>query len=626
MTATSLIGPVISALMLLGGWFVAGSQDEHQQPRRALVTLGQWVATAGLVLGLMSLPPELEPLQYSAAFAVLLLLGLVLVRGAGRNATGWTSTAEILTAAMMLSWRTWRRVAWSIAALIAGVGVAVWLTGQGWPLSGLLGALVALAPARWWMKCGWDRERAQTGVERALAGTLSGGAEWNVHEATLRGAPVKIEFEGGRFPKRLKFALPPGWRASSEDTLRDDVRKRLDDWGRPWGVVVNNSKRQVIAERAEQLPTKVSVPSTTSWEWIAENAPSPLAMYLGAGQNPASGEHYPVWWDPDATDPHALIGGRTKTGKSVCLRLLVGQAIMRGWLIIICDPKGADFAWAGRLPGVLYFSGDEAVNGLAEACGEMDERRAWVSRHVWSGVEGADEEPDLLKIAGQPYRPCLVILDEAAEAAGIGESDEQKQTKTNMSRLARLSRAAGMICAFATQRPDASFLPGETKANLGTRVMFLSDGDSTMTQMILDIALKTLNKLTSNVRGRGRVLVGGEDAVETQGAFVTVSEIKNRVSTLPPDSLEPVRFASEPDWRRVLRGDDTSGPFSEDKTSTTPHPQHSEQKQSDGTGETAYQGHPAAPSGPTATTSEGVSRDPLQELPFDPFEAFDQDQ
>src|SRR5690625_7766048 len=74
---------------------------------------------------------------------------------------------------------------------------------------------------------------------------------------------------------------------------------------------------------------------------------------------------------------------------------------MREWLVIICDPKGADFAWAGRLPGVLYFSGDEAVNGLAEACGEMDERRGWVARHVWSGEEGADEEPDLLKISGQ---------------------------------------------------------------------------------------------------------------------------------------------------------------------------------------------------------------------------------
>ena len=214
---------------------------------------------------------------------------------------------------------------------------------------------------------------------------------------------------------------------------------------------------------------------------------------------------------------------------------------MRGWLVIICDPKGADFAWAGKLPGVLYFSGDEAINGLTEACAEMDERRAWVSKRVWSGEPGADEEPDLLQIKGQPYRPCLVILDEAAEAAGIGDNDTQKQTKVSMSRLARLSRAAGIVCAFASQRPDVSFLPGETKANLGTRVMFLSDGDSTMTQMILDRALKTLGCLTAQPRGRGRVLVGGGDPVETQGAFVTVGEIKKRVPTLPTDRLDLTR-------------------------------------------------------------------------------------
>lgn len=615
MTVTALIGPVISTIMLLSGWLIAGSRDDHEQPRRVAVALGQWLAVAGLMLALMSLPPELDPPRYATAFVATLLLGLVLVRGAGRNATGWTSTAEIVTAAVMISWHTPRRVAWSITALAVGTGVAVWLSGQGWPLSGLMGGLVALAPARWWMKHGWDRERAQTGVERALAGTLSGGAEWNTHEATLRGAPVKVKFEDGRFPKRLQFALPPGWRASSEDALRDDVRKRLDEWGRPWGVIVNNSKREVIAERAEQLPTQVTVPSTRSWYWIAEKAPSQLAMFLGIGQKPDSGEHFPVWWDPDATDPHALIGGRTKTGKSVCLRLLVGQAIMRGWLIIICDPKGADFAWAGRLPGVLYFSGDEAVNGLAEACGEMDERRAWVSHHVWSGADGADEEPDLLKISGQPYRPCLVILDEAAEAAGIGDGDEQKQTKTNMSRLARLSRAAGMICAFATQRPDASFLPGETKANLGTRVMFLSDGDSTMTQMILDLALRTLNKLTSNVRGRGRVLIGGEEPVETQGAFVTVSEIKHRVSMLPADNLEAVRFASEPDWRRVLRGDDASAPSAENKTSTTRAKQHSEQEHAESVDAVASHDGQVLATGSAPTSSEASPPDPLDVLP-----------
>lgn len=107
-----------------------------------------------------------------------------------------------------------------------------------------------------------------------------------------------------------------------------------------------------------------------------------------------------------------------------------------------------------------------------------------------------------------------------------------------MSRLARLSRAAGIVLAFATQRPDVSFLPGETKANLGTRVLYLGDGDSTMCAMVLDRLASELTPLTANSRGRCRVLVGGGDPVETQGAFVTVAEVKNRAGVLPPYQLD----------------------------------------------------------------------------------------
>src|SRR5699024_802573 len=80
-----------------------------------------------------------------------------------------------------------------------------------------------------------------------------------------------------------------------------------------------------------------------------------------------------------------------------------------------------------------------------------------------------------------------------------------------------------------------------------------------LTSMILDRALKGMARLTAQVRGRGRVLIGGGDPVETQGAFVTVAEIKKRVGTLPPDGLERVRFAPEPEWRKMLRGEPETG-------------------------------------------------------------------
>src|SRR5690625_4606186 len=128
MTAAALVGSAVSLLMIIGGWLIAGSRDEHAQPRRALVTLGQWLTIGGFAMGLISLPIASGPVHAGGALAVHLLVGLILMRGAGRNAIGWTSVAEILTAAVMLSWTTPRRVLWSAATLGAGISLTVWFT------------------------------------------------------------------------------------------------------------------------------------------------------------------------------------------------------------------------------------------------------------------------------------------------------------------------------------------------------------------------------------------------------------------------------------------------------------------------------------------------------------------
>lgn len=563
MTGSALIGPILAAILLVAGWFVAGARDEHKLPRRALVGFGQWISMAGLVLGLLAIPPALGGTRYAVALTLLLAVGVTLVRCAGRNAVGWTSTGEIVTSAVLLSWRTPRRGFWSLLSLVAGVGMAAWLADGSWPLAGLLGGLVALAPARWWMKAGYAREKNRTGVEKAMAGVVSGGDEWDGHSAARRGAPVKIKFRGDSIPSKVGAPLPPGWRKSSMETDRAEIRERLGDWGSPWTVEMNSSGRAVRATLCEPLTTSVKLPQTRSWEWIGGNKPSPLAVYLGEAQDADTGETFPLWWDPDATDPHALIGGKTKSGKTVGLRLLVAQAIVRGWDVIIIDPKGVDFVWAGRLPGVRYFPGKNCVDGVEEAIGEMQERQEWLGRQLWSGQDGTDEEGDLLKVPGQPYRPCLVIVDEAAELSGLGDGDQQKTTQANLSSLARLSRFVGMICAFATQRPDVRFLSGETKANLGIRVLYGSGGP-TLTNMVLEMPLKQLSKLTDTCRGRGRAVITEGTALEFQGGFISPRSVKALRGVLGPHELTPVRFTKVPEWRSLLRaGASKNGAFAD---------------------------------------------------------------
>lgn len=542
MTSLTLVGPVLAAVLLLGGWMLAQTRDQHGLPRRGLVSLGEAMASLGLLLGVLAVPTSLPPTTYAAALAVVLVVGLVLIRGAGRLAIGWTSAAEIGTSAVGLGWTRPGRAIWSLLALAAGLGLAVWLAGRGDPAAGLFGAAVALSPARWWLPWGAARERARTGVEKAVAGMWT-GTEWEHHVAEQRGAPIRTRFRDADQPCLVTAPLPSSWRASSLVTDRAELRERLSEWGSPWTVEMDSSRRRLRAALCEPLPTRWVVPQDRSWKWIDQHKPSALALYLGEAQDADSGEAFPLWWDPDRTDPHALIGGKTKSGKTRGLMLIVAQAIARGWDVIIADPKGVDFVWAGRLPGVRYFPGKNCLDGLAEAVGEMEERQSWLQRNLWSGADGADEEGDLLKVPGQPYRPCLVIVDEAAEMAGLGDKDDRAQTAESLSSLARLSRFAGMVCAFATQRPDVKFLSGETKANLGTRVLYGSAGP-TLTNMVLDMAMRELSKLTANVRGRGRAVITEGTALEFQGGFITPRTVKELRGVLPGDKLTKLRCGS----------------------------------------------------------------------------------
>lgn len=526
--------------------------DRRGQPKRGSVKVGTAIAAIGAAMAVVAIPRDLTATATAAHLAAVVVIGMLLVRAAATQSVGWTTWGETATSTAWLGLRTPRRLLVTAAAIALGTWSAVWLGSQDVAGSTVMGAAIGLAPARWHLRAGWRRETTRTAVEKAVAGAFSGGQEWDRLTAADRGAPIKVGFDGDVKPDRVSSALPPEWRATSLEADREEVRQRLAKWGVPWTVAMSSSERTLSASLCAPLPTCWTLPNDRSWEWIEANKPSPLALYLGEAQDADTGESFPLWWDPDVTDPHALVGGKTKSGKTVGLQLLVAQAIARGWDAIIADPKGVDFAWAGRLPRVRYFPGPDCLNGVAEAVGEMHERQGWLHRNLWSGVDGADEIGDLLKTPNCPYRPCLVIVDEAAEAAGLGDKEEQRQTSDGLSSLARLSRFAGMVCAFATQRPDVKFLSGETKANLGTRVLYGSAGPI-LTRMVLDMPSTDMAALSQSVRGRGRAVITEGIALEFQGGFVTPRSIKDLRGVLGPDELAPIRFTDEPQWRTWVR-------------------------------------------------------------------------
>jgi hypothetical protein len=102
----------------------------------------------------------------------------------------------------------------------------------------------------------------------------------------------------------------------------------------------------------------------------------------------------------------------------------------------------------------------------------------------------------------------MVMVDEAGEllsASGVkseeGKAEDEMKGEAAMiiGSIARLGRAAGVHLVIATQRPDATLISGETKANLGVRIN-CGRTDSNASSMILGTGDGA--RVKANPRGR----------------------------------------------------------------------------------------------------------------------------
>lgn len=393
---------------------------------------------------------------------------------------------------------TWR---WGYLAAVAIVAVAALLSNTPAQVAAIGGGLLFLVVA---LRSTTTRRGLRRFREQIASVTTAG-------LGLPADAPPRVKITRWGRPDGPVIALrgvPATFDSSRRGSFQRLVQDRVVAPGvTAWAFAWRLDRNEVAISPTTPLPAQVSL--------APDRAPEGLALFLGVGRN-AAGQPEEVMWDPDVADPHALIGGRTKSGKSVTLRALIAQALAGGWQVIVADPKGVDYRWTRDLAGVVHHGGDDSPLAVDAAYAEMDQRQAWMEEHAPTTVT------DLLAVEGQPFRPCLVIADEVAELTSIGDKDRRAATKERLGSLARRSRFVGMVCAFATQRPDVSILPGEVRANLGTRVL-TGDGDHHMRQMVLEST--ELAPLSAHVRGRGRVKVGGAWPREVQFAFIDPAEI-----------------------------------------------------------------------------------------------------
>jgi len=110
---------------------------------------------------------------------------------------------------------------------------------------------------------------------------------------------------------------------------------------------------------------------------------------------------------------------------------------------------------------------------------------------------------------------------------GKAEDELKGEAAMIIGSIARLGRAAGVHLVIATQRPDATIISGETKANLGVRIN-AGRTDSNASSMILGTSDGT--RVKANPRGRLYLRIYGSGN-HGQGFFAEQSWIDNYLAS-----------------------------------------------------------------------------------------------
>lgn len=239
------------------------------------------------------------------------------------------------------------------------------------------------------------------------------------------------------------------------------------------------------------VPTRTDLPEVLEWK---DSYLSPDSFVLTLGESYTG----PVTVNL-AHIPHILLGGSTGSGKSVLLKLLLMQSLQKGAEVYIADFKGGvDFPKSWHSKCRMCFDEKSLLYTLNQLTAVLEYRKKCLAE---AGCPNLDE---FNKVMGT-YLPRLVFAcDEVAEVLDkTGRSKEDKevlaQIESRLATIARLGRAFGIHLILATQRPDATIIPGQIKNNLDFRVC--GRAENTLSLIILDNG-SAAEQIPKDARGR----------------------------------------------------------------------------------------------------------------------------
>ncbi len=250
--------------------------------------------------------------------------------------------------------------------------------------------------------------------------------------------------------------------------------------------------------------------------------------------------------------PHLLVAGATGQGKSVGLNAIIASLLYKKHpaelKLVLVDPKKVEFSIYGSLYNhflactpdneeePIITDKDKVITTLNSLCKEMDDRYNLLKTAQARNIKEYNEKFKARKLNplnGHRFMPYIVvIIDEFGDlilTAG-------REVEMPITRIAQLARAVGIHMVIATQRPTATIITGNIKANFPGRMAFKVSA-AIDSRVILDRT--GANQLV----GRGDMLfLHDTEPIRVQCAFLDTPEVENINQYIAAQQGYPVPF------------------------------------------------------------------------------------
>lgn len=238
-------------------------------------------------------------------------------------------------------------------------------------------------------------------------------------------------------------------------------------------IIVGKDLQHIVLK---SVPAKNKLPDKIEWNssLLAEKTSK---FVIGESQIDT------VSFDLNVT-PHILIGGSSGSGKSALFKLILAQAITKGYDVYVADFKGGvDFNGFWRNKCDIITDRERLMKRLDFIVKELETRKEMFRKTNCNNIVQYNN------MLGCDLQRIIFGCDEIAELldkTGLSKNEKENinQVESKFSLIARQGRAFGIHMVFATQRPDSEVLKGQIKNNFDYRIC--GRADKVLSQIILD--------------------------------------------------------------------------------------------------------------------------------------------